>query len=107
MREAEYRRLRAKLISDHQRDLEALDRVFSLSGGDPDAVAKADRKDAGKSGRVDRGALSRAIDDVLPGFAIREFTASEIHEEVQRRHPELDLKESSVSSALVRLVEGD
>jgi len=112
MRETEYRRLRAKLVADHQKDLESLDRVFRMSGGDPQAFAKAEArkgKQETKNGRVDRGALSGAIDEVLllPKFAHGDFTAAQVYAEIKQRHPEMDFKESSVSSAVVRLAGAD
>ncbi|MBZ5526078.1 MAG: hypothetical protein LAP21_27980 [Acidobacteriia bacterium] len=106
MKEREYTRLRERLEEDYRRDLESLDRVFRLSGGDPQALAKSSGQ-VKRGKKVDRGALSQAIDEVLPKFGSADFTAADIYQEIQRRHPDMELKESSVSSAVVRLAEDD
>jgi hypothetical protein len=109
MNQTEYRRLRAKIIADYHKDLESLDRVYKMMGGTPEAStpAPSDKREKRGTGRVKRGLVSGAIEEVLPEFVNDEFTSNDISSRIRGLHPDMELNESSLSSALVRLSEGD
>jgi hypothetical protein len=109
MTDREYLKLRAKLDADYQSGLAALDTVFKMTGGDPQAVIKAaaSAKKESNTTRTVRGELSTAISRVLPELGSEQFTASHVLAQLKLHNPGMEIKDSSVSSALVRLTDDD
>jgi len=97
MNEREYRRLKLKIESDYQRDIAALERVWAMSGGGPQAgEAGSDSFSATAAGAM------QSIREVVRGMEGR-FGVPEIQRRLRECSNGVEVKRSTVSAALSRM----
>ena len=106
MNSRQYLRKRDEIEAECRKKIEALDTVFRMYDGDPDAAVKARAKMMGAPGAATgKGALRNAIRQVLP-MMVGPFTSDKIWKKLRENSPELNAKPASVSSALLRMADG-
>ena len=97
MKEREYRKLRAKIECEYRENLQALDLVFKMSGGDAAEVGAATPLPMGELAKAVRGAVDAQGS---------EFTVRNIEDAILESNPDYrgSINRTSISSALKRLV---
>lgn len=106
MNERDYLKLKNKLDAEYKHKLDALNTVFMMAGGNLKTVGKsspAQGKVEGGGQITRRGNLAKSIIKLLPELGSRHFTVGEVHSQLVTRNPGEEFKESSTSSALVRM----